>query len=404
LVLVTWTFIGCSEADGPVLVGRAELPPDTFVDGPVSGQFVEAANGRMPPFRRGQPVQGFSAIMTQDDGSFLVLPDNGYGSRENSADYILRVFRIRPSLLTGEQSEGDGSIEYRSEFVLRDPDEHIAWPIVADRSVYPQSDIEVDERIRAGRLLTGADFDVESFRRVEDGSFYFGDEFGPFLLHTDNTGRLLGPPIELPGVWSPQHPQLGNREANLPRSAGFEGMAIDATGRYLYPMLEKPMTGDEGVVRIYQFDTELGAYTHTHPDSVSFWYPLAPGASYATDFTLTSGSRYLVIERDGGQGPTAEFKRIFEVDLDNPGHRGHLLKSEVVDLLDIEDPHGLGTQKDDRFSFPYETTEAVDLLEDGSLVIVNDNNYPFGQGRYWKEGEPDGTELIVVRPARDLKR
>ena len=88
---------------------------------------------------------------------------------------------------------------------------------------YPESVIPVDTSITSRRLLTGADFDVESFRRIHDGTYYFGDEFGPFLVHTDAEGRLLEPPISLPGVWSPQHPELGDREANLPRSAGFEG-------------------------------------------------------------------------------------------------------------------------------------------------------------------------------------
>jgi hypothetical protein len=29
------------------------------------------------------------------------------------------------------------------------------------------------------RVLTGANFDLESFRQIADGSFWFGDEFGP---------------------------------------------------------------------------------------------------------------------------------------------------------------------------------------------------------------------------------
>ena len=40
-------------------------------------------------------------------------------------------------------------------------------------------------RSRAGRLLTGADFDVESIARMKDGTFWVGEEFGPYLLHFD---------------------------------------------------------------------------------------------------------------------------------------------------------------------------------------------------------------------------
>jgi hypothetical protein len=43
-----------------------------------------------------------------------------------------------------------------------------------------------------GWLYSGhADFDLESFRQVSDNSFWYGDEFGPYLLHTDVTGKMI---------------------------------------------------------------------------------------------------------------------------------------------------------------------------------------------------------------------
>jgi hypothetical protein len=98
---------------------------------------------------------------------------------------------------------------------------------------------------------------VESFRLAPDGTFWFGDEFGPFLLHTDTTGVLLGPPIALPGVRSPQHPTLGTEAPNLPRSGGFEGMALTADGRALLAILEHART-DAGPERdVYRFDLTM---------------------------------------------------------------------------------------------------------------------------------------------------
>jgi hypothetical protein len=73
---------------------------------------------------------------------------------------------------------------------------------------------------RPDRLLTGADFDLESVRRAKDGSFWFGEEFGPFLLHTDATGEVLEAPVPLPGVQSPQNPFLPDPDAwTLPAPA-----------------------------------------------------------------------------------------------------------------------------------------------------------------------------------------
>jgi hypothetical protein len=115
---------------------------------------------------------------------------------------------------------------------------NVNFPIVADAVNYPGSTIPVDSAIKTGRLLTGGDFDIESFRQGHDGTFWFGDEFGPFLIHTDDQGRVLEAPIPLPGVKSPQNPFLGGETPNLPGSRGFEGMAISPDGKTLYPMLE----------------------------------------------------------------------------------------------------------------------------------------------------------------------
>jgi hypothetical protein len=82
-------------------------------------------------------------------------------------------------------------------------------------------------------------------RAAKDGSFWFGEEFGPFLLHTDATGKVLAAPVPLPGVQSPQNPFLPDPDAwTLPASRGFEGMARSIDGKRLYPMLEGALRND----------------------------------------------------------------------------------------------------------------------------------------------------------------
>ena len=186
------------QAADDALAGRAVLPADTFSRGPTSGQYLGEApvNGRKPPFVRKQPVQGFSALLDNHDGSFLAMSDNGFGSLENSADYVLRVYHILPRIET--DTGGLGKIRILGGFELRDPDRKIPFAVV--------------NHFSQARVLTGADFDIESMQRAPDGSFWFGDEFGPFLLHTDATGRVLEAPISLPDLEnggelrSPQNP------------------------------------------------------------------------------------------------------------------------------------------------------------------------------------------------------
>src|SRR5690242_4276532 len=89
---------GQSPVTQPTLIARAVLPADTFAEGPRSGTRIDPPvnNGRVAPFDR-QPVQGISAILNNGDGTFLVMEDNGFGAKANSADFNLRVYRVRPT-------------------------------------------------------------------------------------------------------------------------------------------------------------------------------------------------------------------------------------------------------------------------------------------------------------------
>ena len=190
----------------PTLVGFAMLPAATFAAGPTSGAHLGAGsvNAQPLPFVDKQPVQGFSAVLARGDGSFLAMSDNGFGTLESSADYHLRVYTIRPSLRA--EDGGPGEIAVEGFIELSDPYRHVPFAIT--------------NHFTPDRVLTGADFDIESMQRAPDGTLWFGDEFGPFLLHADVTGRLLDPPIPLPDfdagegveIRSPQNPS--NEEAS----------------------------------------------------------------------------------------------------------------------------------------------------------------------------------------------
>ena len=268
-----------ASAQAQTLERFASFPADTFAPGPTSGQFIAPANDRTPPFDGSQPVQGISSVLRAANGDFLVMCDNGFGAKDNSADYVLRVYRISPDFRT--RKGGSGTIDVRSFFSLRDPYHHIKFPIVADGEFYYGGAIPVDPAIRERRLLTGADFDIESFREAPDGTLWFGDEFGPFLIHTDRAGRVLEAPYPLPGVKSPQNPLLGSAMPNLPASRGFEGMAISPDGKTLYPMLEGALTTDPDQRRLDHQPVRSAAASVYRPAVV-----LSPRGGRAVDWRL----------------------------------------------------------------------------------------------------------------------
>jgi glycerophosphoryl diester phosphodiesterase len=120
-----------------MLVGRAILPAETFASGPTSGQFIGAGpiNGVIPPFIDKQPVQGFSAVLKKDDGSFYVMSDNGFGAQGNSQDYVLRIYEVQPDFETAV--DGSGTIAVDGFISLHDPDGLIPFTIIADLEYYP---------------------------------------------------------------------------------------------------------------------------------------------------------------------------------------------------------------------------------------------------------------------------
>ncbi|MFD1538399.1 esterase-like activity of phytase family protein [Nonomuraea guangzhouensis] len=350
------------------LTGFAALPAQTFVPGsePSGAQLgTTPINGVTPPFA-GQPVQGFSGIVRRGDGSFDVLSDNGYGAKNNSADFLLRVHRIKPDFKAG-------TVQVLGGFNLSDPRGRVSWPLT-----------------RADRKLTGADFDVESIVRSDDGTYWIGDEFGPFLLHFSATGTLLEAPIELPGVKAPENPTLNGATPNLAGSKGFEGMARSADGRWLYPLLEGTVSGDPaGTLRLNEFDVRRRAYTGKR-----WTYKLDSPANAIGDAIAVDENRFLIIERDNNQGDAAALKRVYLADKRDRDHDGALDKTLAADLLDLANPKGLGGFGE-TFRFPFQTIEDVVILDDRTLGILNDNNFPFSSGR--TAGQPDNDEFITVR-------
>ncbi|AUB34649.1 glycerophosphoryl diester phosphodiesterase [Nostoc flagelliforme CCNUN1] len=184
------------------LVGFASLPADTYSDGPTSGEGI-SANGRTGPFP-GQPIQGFSGVQFANSNSFYFLSDNGYGSKDNSADFLLRINRLNPNFKGTEN--GDGTVKVLDYIQLSDPNNKIPFQIVNEES--------------SERLLTGADFDVESFVFDKDGTIWVGEEFGPYLLHFDATGKLLEAPIATPD-------QFKTLNGEAPKVIGHRGASGD---------------------------------------------------------------------------------------------------------------------------------------------------------------------------------
>ena len=414
------------------LSGWAEIPSTYRHPGPVSGQFTSPNNGVMPPYT-GQPIPGFSGMIpATTPGTFFALPDNGFGAQGNSADFVIGFYEVAPNFkTTGDGTTSRGAVEIHGFTPFSDPSGLLDSSYITDGPVYSRNfyypagpQIAVDAAIRNGRWLTGADFDVESIARLDDGTFWVGEEFGPYLLHFGADGRLLSAPVRHPVLRAPQNPQNTMlNPANLPSSRGFESMSRNADGTRLYVTTEASIDSelDKRVLTIYEFDTMAGRYTgrsikyaKDSSDGITGGVNDATNIFVTGDLTHVTGDRYIMIERDDFQGPPdspnpPRQKKLYLFDLNEVDHATGLLRKRLlVDLLAIEDPEDIGGPlvgiPDDTFNFPLQSVESVTPVDDFTLLVGLDNNYPGGNGRV--PGTPDGTEIITLRskvPLRTLR-
>jgi hypothetical protein len=419
------------------LAGHAILPAESFVAAPadapedlgVSGKFttgrrvtalnsVEGQSGGRPtgvktPFR-GQPLQGHSGIRKNADGTFWILTDNGFGSKANSPDSMLYISRHR---VDWQQ----GTINRLETVFLSDPNKVVPFRIANEGT--------------ATRYLTGSDFDLEGFQ-VIDGKFWFGEEFGPYLIRADLTGKVEavfetmadGKPVR-----SPDHPSIVVQNpgaatpaaVNLGRSRGYEGLAASKDGRFLYGLLEGALYDAEKkdlekldgrtVLRILEFSVPEQKWTGRH------WkYVLEPGATAIGDFNMIDATTGLVIERDNGEGTAdkacpagqrradcfhdlAKFKRVVKIELTDANAGGPVRKIGHIDLMKIQDPNKLARKPltDGVLTFPFFTIENVDVVDERHIIVGNDNNLPFSSSR--EPNKADDNELVLLEVEALLK-
>ncbi len=417
-----------------VLDGHAILPADATVmppaDAPddlkVTGKFTGAGFARVdeigalkgttslahkdfPRFTgyslpiAGQSVQGFSGIRSLGGGEYLVLTDNGFGSKANSPDAALMFHRLKIDFATGK-------VERLATTFLTDPMKKVPF--------------RIQNEATKERYLTGADFDIESIQPIGD-RYWFGEELGPYLVETDQTGRVLavfdtvvdGKPIrspDNPALQAPATP-VAKPQNNLGRSRGFEGMAQSKDGKFLYALLEGPIWTDgkpeivdgHEVLRIAEFSVEKRAWTGR-----SWKYLLDQNGNSIGDFNMIDASTGLVLERDQNEGDPekacpadkpaadcfvapAKLKRVWKIEL---AADGMARKIGFLDLMNIRDPKHLARQggKDGKLSFPFVTIENVDVVDPTHIIVGNDNNFPYSAGRAVDRNDDDEFVLLSV--------
>ncbi|WP_083732953.1 esterase-like activity of phytase family protein [Spirosoma montaniterrae] len=260
----------------------------------------------------------------------------------------------------------------------------------------------------AGKTLPASTdgLDSEGLVVASDGTFWVSDEYGPHIVHFDATGRTVERinPFGT-GTGGRRMPLVfARRRANR----GMEGLTITPDGKTLVGIMQFPLynpsqaaiTGSL-VTRILTFDIATGA-------TKQYAYLIERANLQAnSEITAITNTTFLVLERDGEFGTTANagtlFKRIYKIDLagatdiSDPadGIGGKLYGGKTVEELKTEAAllaNGIvPVKKTLAFDmatelspvYPHDKAEGLALLSPTLLAIANDDDFGVvGVGNY----------------------
>ncbi len=330
---------------------------------------------------------------------FLTLTDRGPNADESEVgSEVQRPFLLpefQPRLVYLEADPVAGTLKVEKEIFLKRPDGKKV------SGIPPKTGHQEVPLNSVGKLLAQDTYgmDPEGVALEEDGSFWVAEEYGPSVARFSKDGKWLDslkPGSGLPKV-------LSQRQLNR----GFEGMALFQNRLYLImqspldnPISEKEKNGKRSViVRIIEVDTKgrrtLGQYAyvldHRKVDKIG-------------DITVDGPRSLLVIERDGKTGAKA-VRKVFHADLTNATNL-QLLPERIVgpggtlESMTAEDLKEAGivpVQKKevlDLASIAEEKIEGIEILHDGRLAFVIDNDFAL-DGSWDKSSGKVGTKPEV---------
>lgn len=164
-------------------------------------------------------------------------------------------------------------------------------------------------------------FDSEGVRIAPDGTLWMSDEYGPWILHFDQSGRQIGSLPAPEGFMAPEPgPNLAGEMAKAKTgrvtNRGAEGLALTPDGRWLAVAMQGALVQDGGAKALH---TRIVVYDLQAQDKAprQFLYPLKDQQHSISEILAVDNNRFLVDERDGKAGPSGS-KLLYLIDIAQP--------------------------------------------------------------------------------------
>ena len=160
--------------------------------------------------------------------------------------------------------------------------------------------------------------DPEGIRVAPDGTIWISDEYGPYILHFDRTGREIGS-LALPPGYTLANPaatlalETASNTTGRTTNRGMEGLALSPDGTLLVGMMQSSLTQDGGLTGI---NDRVIVYDLTNPSAApkQYVYQLDSVATPISELLAINNHQFLVDERDGVAG-AAGIKKLYLFDL-----------------------------------------------------------------------------------------
>jgi hypothetical protein len=255
--------------------------------------------------------------------------------------------------------------------------------------------------------------DLEGLVRLSDGTFWIAEEMGPSIAHVSADGRILkrfvpeNAAADYAGAQAEISATLPSILSKRQGNRGIEGLAISPDEAFLYFIVQNPLANPDAKAyqgarntRLFKFDRiaqkVVGEFVYQLTDPQTFGFDPSPRQNEPriSEITALGLDRLLLLER------TEKTTKLFEINLAGATNiLGSRWDDEatVPTLEQLSDaPAVTPVTKALRFDTfrdakdAPEKIEGLAFLQDGSLMMINDNDFGI---------RGDATRIVIVRGA-----
>ncbi|MCJ1354055.1 MAG: hypothetical protein MMC33_004042 [Icmadophila ericetorum] len=269
------------------VVNQTTCNGNTYAYNQLAGYGFVPSNARD---KFGDTMGGFGSAIAFDESSWQktkngsytgilwVLPDRGWNT-EGTTNYQNRLHKFgvtltpQPSATVANPSGPNVQFQYLDSVLFTGPDGTPTTGLDADVTgfvqfpgfpILPVADYTGDGfggNGTGGRRIT---VDSEGLVLAKDGTFWVGDEYGPYIYHFDSHGKMIQV-IQPPAAYLPQRNDSVSFSADSPpiynpneiivpantvsgrdNNQGFEGLTVSPDGRTLYALMQSALDQEGG--------------------------------------------------------------------------------------------------------------------------------------------------------------